>query len=433
MKFLFCHKLKMRRSANGRAGSPCPPYREGRAPSRPRCRAACPYATAIWSALVCLALNSLAADYDIAAYVWPAYHNEPRWKELGIFADGKGEWQNLYESTKRMPDDYQGVKPLWGYEDESDPVAVARKIDAATAAGVNVFIYDWYWYGGRPFLEDALNKGFLGAANCERMKFYIMYANHNVNKLWDNRVGGKAKNEIVWHAKISDADWRTIVARWISQYFKRSNYYKIRGCPILMIYDIDGFIKWDGEAVARERIDYLRSEVKKAGFPNLHLQILCSAYFPHEPDCCQIDLGADSMSIYNWRYKTASRLESKTEPELTYRQWGEMSMKAADSAKAAAAKMGAVYFPNITVGWDTNARYPKNERRNIVHGANPADFEDFARQTKTWVDANIPTGMPKLITVNSWNEWTEGTYLEPDDKFGYGYLEALRRVFVNAE
>jgi hypothetical protein len=404
MKFDFCHKIKTCRFAG---------------------------AALALSGICGISGLALAADYDVAAYVWPAYHNEPRWAELGIFADGKGEWQNLYESVKRTPDDYQGVKPLWGYEDESDPVAVARKIDAATAAGVNVFIYDWYWYGGRPFLEDALNKGFLGAKNSERMKFYLMYANHDVNRLWDNKVGGAAKKKIVWSAKISDADWRTIVARWINQYFKRSNYYTIKGCPVLMIYDIDGFVRWEGESVAKKRIAYLRSETKKAGFPDLHLQILCSAYFPHEPDCCQIDLGADSMSIYNWRYKTASRLESKTEPELTYRQWGEMSMKAADAAKAAAAKMGAVYFPNITVGWDTNARYPKNERRNIVRGSNPIDFEDFARQTRNWADENIPAGMPRLITVNSWNEWTEGTYLEPDDKFGYAYLNALWKVFVN--
>ncbi len=42
--------------------------------------------------LLSLPLCTLAAKYDVAAYVWPAYHNEPRWKELGIFADGKGEW-----------------------------------------------------------------------------------------------------------------------------------------------------------------------------------------------------------------------------------------------------------------------------------------------------------------------------------------------------
>ena len=138
----------------------------------------------VLAAFAALAVCAKAAEYDVAAYVWPAYQNEPRWAELGIFKDGKGEWQNVYEAVPKWEGHNQPLVPLWGYENEADSVAVARKIDAATAAGVNVFIYDWYWYGGRPFLEDALNKGFLGAANCERMKFYIMYANHDVNRLW---------------------------------------------------------------------------------------------------------------------------------------------------------------------------------------------------------------------------------------------------------
>ena len=136
------------------------------------------------------------------------------------------------------------------------------------------------------------------------------------------------------------------------------------------------------------------------------------------------------MSLYNWRDITGKRGDSTTEPELTYREWGELSMKATDEAKAVAVKSGAVFFPNISIGWDKNARYPKNERCPIVHGSNPADFEDFARRAKAWADANISADMPKLITVNSWNEWTEGGYLEPDDNFGYGYLNALWRVFV---
>ena len=86
------------------------------------------------------AAGAIAAQYDVAAYVWPAFQPDPRWAELGIFKDGRGEWQNLYEAEKRYTDDYQGVKPLWGYEDESDPIVVARKIAEATAPGVNVFI-----------------------------------------------------------------------------------------------------------------------------------------------------------------------------------------------------------------------------------------------------------------------------------------------------
>lgn len=359
--------------------------------------------------------------YDVAAYVWPAYHNEPRWKELGLFADGKGEWQNLYEAEKRFPDDHWGVKPLWGYEDESDPVVAARKIDAATAAGVNVFIFDWYWYGGRPFLESALNDGFLKAANCKRMKFFLMYANHNVDRLWDNRIGSDRKKEVVWPAKITDEDWRTIVNRWISRYFKQTNYYRIKGCPVLSLFEPGGFIAWDGLDKAKERIAYLREQVKAAGFPNVHLQILA-----HQKRCYELE--ADSYTLYNWLYRT--RAYSKGANALTYRKWGEQALSFLDGLKANAENRGKVHFPTLSVGWDINARYPKDDSYDIVHGANPQDFERFARQVKDWADDNIPAGFPKLITVNSWNEWTEGTYLEPDDLFGYGYLDALRTVFV---
>ena len=380
--------------------------------------------------LLSLPLCTFAAKYDVAAYVWPAYHNEPRWKELGIFADGKGEWQNLYESTKRTPDDCQGVKPLWGYEDESDPVAVARKIDAATAAGVNVFIYDWYWYGGRPFLEDALNKGFLGAKNCERMKFYIMYANHDVDKLWDNRVGtADGKDKIIWSAKITDDDWRQIVDRWIARYFTRPNYYTIEGRPVISIYSIRGFVKWDGLEKAKERIDYLRTRVKAAGFPGLHLQVIGGNKGTSMKDGL-VALGVDSTTSYNWTDNTWDRMNDETQRELDYDAWGEMSLGMHDKWQAALKEIGMVYFPNISVGWDTNARYPAREKRRIVRHSTPEKFERFARRVKAWADANIAAPLPKLITVNSWNEWTEGAYLEPDDRFGYGYLEALRRVFV---
>jgi len=378
---------------------------------------------------VLLATGASGASYDVAAYVWPAYHPAERWSELGIFKDGKGEWQNQYESPKRRADDNQGAKPLWGYENEADPTAVARKIDAATAAGVNVFIYDWYWYGGRPFLEEALNEGFLKAPNCGRMKFYLMYANHDVTGLWNNRVGGEEKNKVIWPCRISDEDWKTIVARWISRYFSRPNYYKIDGRPVLSIYDVCKFVSWDGEAKAVERIAYLREEVKKAGFPDLHLQALCISGSPEEPPMAKMPFKTDSVTIYNWLYRTWGRVNDETKPMLTYCEWGERAMESMDVAKKAVEANGGVYFPNITVGWDTNARYPKGHERMSVTGSNPEDFERFARQLRDWADRNIPAGMPRLITVNSWNEWTEGTYLEPDDTFGYAYLNAIWRVF----
>ena len=366
-------------------------------------------------------------DCDLAAIVWPAYQPEPRWAELGIFADGKGEWQNVYECGKC-------ARPLWGYENEADPNVVARKIDAALAAGVNVFVYDWYWYGGRPFLEDGLDKGFLKAPNCDRMKFYIMYANHDVDQTWNNRIPTAEKRKVLWPAKVSDADWQEIVRRLIA-YFRLPNYYAIDGKPVFWLYRSDDFIAWEGLEKAQSRLRYLRDEVKKAGFPGLHLQVSASASKDHLverlPEHIR-DVGADSVTTYNWAYRTWGKIFSPPDrPATTYLEWGELAMKYMDEAAVWTKKGGARWVPNLSMGFDNCSRFPASElrtRRGIV-GRTPRDFEAFARRVRQWVDENVAQGQRKLVIVNSWNEWTEDSYLEPDDKFGYGYLNALWRAF----
>ena len=178
------------------------------------------------------AAGAIAAQYDVAAYVWPAFQPDPRWAELGIFKDGRGEWQNLYEAEKRYPDDYQGVKPLWGYEDESDPIVVARKIDAATAAGVNVFIYDWYWYDRRPFLEQCLDNGYLRAKNNDLVKFFLMWANHDANHVWNINQSDSNGSTVIWEGSQPRPEFEKIVHLVIDMYFSHPSYYKIDGKPV---------------------------------------------------------------------------------------------------------------------------------------------------------------------------------------------------------
>ena len=59
------------------------------------------------------AASALAASgYDVAAIVWPAYHPAPRWKELGIFKHGNGEWQNVYEAKPKFDGHREPLTPL---------------------------------------------------------------------------------------------------------------------------------------------------------------------------------------------------------------------------------------------------------------------------------------------------------------------------------
>ena len=98
--------------------------------------------------------------YDVAAYIWPAYTgDEPRarifWKE------GIGEWQTVKNSVPKTPAYFWNRKPLWGYVNEADPYVMESQIACAREHGVNVLIYDWYWYDHRPFLEQCLDNGYL--------------------------------------------------------------------------------------------------------------------------------------------------------------------------------------------------------------------------------------------------------------------------------
>lgn len=367
------------------------------------------------------ALSDYAAGYDVAAYVWPAYQPEARWKELGIFDHGCGEWQNVYEAVPKKAGHKQPKVPLWGYENEADPIVVARKIDAALAAGVNVFIYDWYWYQNRPFLENGLNEGFLKAPNNQRMKFFLMWANHDVDYLWNNKKADKKANPPLYSATVSLDEFKRIADRWIKMYFTKPNYYKIEGKPVLYLYKMNEFVQGvGGEDKAKEAFDYLKAQAKKAGLGGVHIMSMANITKERAQK-----IGVDSSSTYCWTDGTWEKIQ-KSEPNLTYREWINMATAIWNEKK----ESGIPFFPNVTVGWDTNPRYPKEAFAPMVTGSNPQDFERALKMAKAWVDKNVAPNLPKLITVNSWNEWTEGSYLEPDKEHGYAYLNAIAKVFM---
>jgi hypothetical protein len=84
------------------------------------------------------------------------------------------------------------------------------------------------------------------------------------------------------------------------------------------------------------------------------------------------------------------------------------------------------YFPHVSVGWDNNPRF-KGLVSGVVKNNTSENVQRAFEQAKDYADMH--PGQPPLITVNSWNEWTETSYLLPDDLHGYGYLEAVKKTF----
>jgi hypothetical protein len=81
-------------------------------------------------------------------------------------------------------------------------------------------------------------------------------------------------------------------------------------------------------------------------------------------------------------------------------------------------------YPSIVVAWDNTPR--RGQHGVIFTGSTPEAFEEGLRERVTSLGRRAPDD--RLLFINAWNEWAEGNHLEPDRKYGLGYLEAVRRV-----
>lgn len=409
------------------------------------------YFKALVLALSCAAFSSCATngerctgtntsntgrDYDVAAYVWPAYQNTPDWKRYGHFPKNIGEWEFVKEAASKKAGHKQPKVPLWGYELENNPIVWARKVDACLASGINVLIFDWYWYEGKPYLEDSLN-AFVKAPNAERMKFALMWANHTIDDLWDKTVPVKCKDKngyrhIRAEADVSMDEFKNVlVPRWL-RYFKMPNYYKVSGKPLLQIFNPTGLKKCLGgaEKVA-EAFAYLNEKAREAGFAGVEIQLQQSPLRKAEAAAEYEKMGVSGVFSYNWlecgALAGSYHRDYTNKPDVDYKVLGEAAF--AEMDRRAAKYPNLQFYPNVSCGWDTNPRFPDNYYLPVATNNTPERFEYFLRKAKDWADKNIRKGNPKLILINSLNEWTEGSYLEPDEENGYGFLNATARVF----
>lgn len=133
--------------------------------------------------------------------------------------------------------------PAWGYENETDPAVMARKIAAAADHGIDAFIFDWYFFDADPgrssrsphyspdgsrYLHAALEKGTLAAANNDRLAFAVMWCNHDA---WPDAKG-----------VVRPGTFEALTDHVIERYFKHPSYWRIDGRPYFSICQVDTFI-----------------------------------------------------------------------------------------------------------------------------------------------------------------------------------------------
>ena len=380
-------------------------------------------------------LNGKGSLCQVAAYYFGNYHPDARNAE----AHGPGwtEWNLVKAATPRFAGHRQPRVPLWGYGDESDPKVFERKIAVAAASKIDAFFFDWYWYKDGPFLESAISDGYLKASNCKDLKFAVMWANHDWFDIHPAKLTGKPNLQFA--GAIGAEPFDAMVGRLL-ELFQHPSYLLVDGCPYFSIYELYRFIQGFGDVKQASRaLDRMRERARALGFKNIHVNAVTWGVqlLPGQSEVSNLPelldrLQIDSTTSYVWIHHTRFAKAFTTE-------YGEIQAQYESYRATASQTLGKLYFPNVTVGWDSTPRACQTDNyrlgnypfTSVVVDNTPAAFKAALESAKSFAMANLPPGK-RLVTLNSWNEWTEGSYLEPDTVNGLAYLDAVRAVFGGA-
>lgn len=364
---------------------------------------------------------------EVVAIYYPHWHNYDHgsaWK-----GEGWTEWKGLKSAMPRFPGHYQPLKPSWGYFDESDPAWSAREIDLAADHGVDVFLYDWYWYSGVKNMEEALEEGFLHAPNRDRVQFALMWADHNRVDQFCPEFG-KPRN--TWlPSRHSPRDLERVVDYCTEHYFHQPNYWRVDGRLFFGVFQPVRFVEeLGGPHATRGLLDRIDRRLSDAGLPPIHWNAMLRTA---EPVAALAEAGFRSTSSYNVHGQAASDPTERYEDVMDEhrRTWAEMS----------AAPLP--YLPVVTMGWDSTPRCaqdvpwpfpaspvsgkPEYPYLPVVVGNTPELYEQLLRDAAKHIGDDPQR--PFAVVLNAWNEWTEGGYLLPEERTGTAYLESIRRTF----
>ncbi len=357
--------------------------------------------------------------------LWHRYDHMDAW-----MGEGWSEWELLRTAPARFRGHHQPLRPTWGCFDESDPRWSAKEIALAADHGIDVFLFDWYWYNGVKIMEKALERGFLQAPNRRRLRFALMWANHPWFELWPMPYGKLPT--FLLPARHSPPDLNRVMDYCAEHYFRQPNYWRLDGKLFFSVFYPLPFTNRLGGAAKTRRL--LREINRRLG-DEIHWNAMTW-------DTKHVDTfkaaGFETTTRYN--VNTTGKIGPRDEPLEQYPDimaqhrswWRRMSAQPLP------------HLPVVTMGWDVSPRArhdikwpfppaPGQKQRkypymHIVVGNTPERFEQLCRDTRAHLEK---TKTPyRVVFVNAWNEWTEGCYLLPEKKHGDAYLNAVRRVFA---
>jgi GT2 family glycosyltransferase len=348
-------------------------------------------------------LDNLDSVRTIAFYL-PQFHpiaeNDLWWGQ------GFTEWTNVTKAQPNFVGHYQPRLPAdLGYYDLRLPEILQKQAELARRYGIGGFCYYYYWFAGHRLLERPIEQ--MLATGKPDFPFCLCWANENWTRRWDGQ-----EHEILMGQQHSDDDDLAVIHDLI-RYFRSSNYIRIDGKPLILVYRITLFPDFARTAAL------WREVCRKEGIGEIYIaqvesfELVSSGIHPSQMGCdAAVEFPPQGMAR-----------PIQIDSPLLNKEFGGAVADYRDIAVTYATRELAPYkrFMGVMAGWDNTARRQNNSYcfQNATPGAFQAWMEATIQRTK-----QQSSGDERLVFINAWNEWAEGTYLEPDRRFGHSFLQA---------
>jgi lipopolysaccharide biosynthesis protein/uncharacterized coiled-coil DUF342 family protein len=345
----------------------------------------------------------------LIAFYLPQFHPFP--ENDAWWGKGFTEWTNVTKAYPNYVEHYQPHYPIhMGYYDLRVAETMEEQARLAKEYGIHGFSYYFYWFAGKILMDKPLEQ--MLANPKVDMPFCFTWANENWSRRWDGQ-----ENDILIAQHHSDEDSLNFI-RHLLKYFKDDRYIKVDGKPLLIIYRAS-IIPNIGKTA-----DIWREELKKNGFPGLYL-VCAQSFGIKSPD----EFGFDAS--VEFPPHTVSSTDIRHELNISNEDFNGHVFSYEQVVANAVASKEPDYklFRAAMLSWDNTAR--KQNNSHIFHGFSLLRYKQWLSSiTNNAFNNSKYSNDEKLVFVNAWNEWAEGTHLEPDRKFGYGYLQATYDVLA---
>lgn len=351
----------------------------------------------------------------IIAYYLPQYHPIPENDEW--WGKGFTEWTNVAKAKPLFKGHYQPKIPAdLGFYDLRVPEVREQQAELAREAGIDGFCYWHYWFGnGKELLERPFKE--VVKSGKPNFPFCLGWANESWEaKIW-NSDGVKSKKILIEQTYPGEDDLEKHFYSLIDA-FKDPRYIKINNCPVFLIYrpqslpNATSFLsKWNSllkkESIA-EKFFFIGNTSDKEYTDLLNLGFDAAVISPTE----RFESQYKKENLLLRAIKYFFRLITKKPLLIEYKD-------AVKNLWKPEIDLNERVIPTIVPNWDHSPR--SKNTFSILTNSTPQSFKNHCIQILN----GIQHKKNKLIILKSWNEWGEGNYMEPDLKFGNGYIKAL--------